>query len=84
MDWFYWYFLRFNVAYKKCSNWFYEKLSKIALEWNIANDAAFNPHTPGGCTQCKGAITINNSETFTRNVGYYIIAQASNLSLKIL
>lgn len=61
-----------NVVIGSMRNW-----SKIALEWNIANDAAFNPHTPGGCTQCKGAITINNSETFTRNVGYYIIAQAS-------
>ncbi len=61
-----------NVVIGSMRNW-----SKIALEWNIANDAAFNPHTPGGCTECKGAITINNSETFTRNVGYYIIAQAS-------
>lgn len=61
-----------NVVIGSMRNW-----SKIALEWNIANDAAFNLHTPGGCTQCKGAITINNSETFTRNVGYYIIAQAS-------
>ena len=43
----------------------------------LANDASFGPHTPGGCTECKGAITINNSETFTRNVGYYIIAHAS-------
>ncbi len=61
-----------NVVIGSMRNW-----SKIALEWNIANDAAFNPHTPGGCTECKGAITINNSETFTKNVGYYIIAQAS-------
>lgn len=28
-------------------------------------------------TECKGAITINSSEAFTRNVAYYIIAQAS-------
>ena len=26
---------------------------------------------------CKGAITINSSENFERNVGYYIIAHAS-------
>ena len=61
-----------NVVIGSMRNW-----SKIALEWNLANDASFGPHTPGGCTECKGAITINNSETFTRNVGYYIIAQAS-------
>ena len=61
-----------NVVIGSMRNW-----SKIALEWNLANDASFGPHTPGGCTECKGAITINNSETFTRNVGYYIIAHAS-------
>lgn len=51
--------------------------SKIALEWNLANDAAFQPHTPGGCTECKGAITVNSSQDFTRNVAYYIIGHAS-------
>lgn len=61
-----------NVIIGSMRNW-----SKIALEWNLANDAAFNPHTPGGCSECKGALTINNSESFTRNVAYYIIAQAS-------
>ena len=49
--------------------------SRIALKWNLANDAAFNPHTPGGCTECKGALTIGN--TVTRNVSYYIIAHAA-------
>ena len=28
--------------------------SKAALEWNLANDAAFGPHIPGGCTTCLG------------------------------
>jgi glucosylceramidase len=50
--------------------------SRVALEWNLANDAAFAPHTPGGCTECKGALTIQN-ENITRNVAYYIIAQLS-------
>ena len=50
--------------------------SRIALEWNLANDPAFQPHTPGGCTQCKGALTIDGSD-FTRNVSYYIVAHAS-------
>ena len=36
----------------------------------------YGPHTPGGCTECKGAATINGS-VITRNVGYYIIAHAS-------
>lgn len=50
--------------------------SRTALEWNLANDTAYKPHTPGGCTQCKGAFTINGNNV-TRNVAYYIIGHAS-------
>ncbi len=50
--------------------------SKVALEWNLANDTSYGPHTPGGCTECKGALTIKGSAV-TRNVAYYIIAHAS-------
>jgi glucosylceramidase len=50
--------------------------SRIALEWNLASDPSYNPHTPGGCTECKGAVTIGNN-TVTRNVSYYIIAHVS-------
>jgi len=60
-----------NVIVGSVRNW-----SKVALEWNLANDPVFGPHTSGGCTQCKGALTINAS-SFTRNVSYYIIAHAS-------
>jgi glucosylceramidase len=59
-----------NVIIGSMRNW-----SRIALEWNLANDPTFNPHTPGGCDQCKGAVTL--SGTVTRNVGYYIVAHAS-------
>lgn len=61
-----------NVVIGSMRNW-----SKTALEWNLANNSTFGPHTDGGCTTCKGAITITSSDTFTRNVGYYIIAHAS-------
>lgn len=61
-----------NVIIGSMRNW-----SRTALEWNLANNAAFGPHTPGGCTVCKGAITVENSSTFRRNVAYYIIAHAS-------
>jgi len=50
--------------------------SKITLEWNLANDTSFGPHTPGGCTECKGALTIKKS-VVTRNVAYHIIAHAA-------
>lgn len=61
-----------NVIIGSMRNW-----SKTALEWNLANNASFGPNTPGGCTTCKGALTINSSDNFTRNVAYYIIAHAS-------
>ena len=61
-----------NIIIGATRNW-----SKTALEWNLANDANFKPYTNGGCTTCKGAITINNNDTFERNVAYYIIAHAS-------
>ena len=61
-----------NVIIGSMRNW-----SKNALEWNLANNANFGPHTNGGCTTCKGAITVNSSESFNRNVSYYIIAHAS-------
>ena len=61
-----------NVVIGSMRNW-----SKNALEWNLANDASFGPHTEGGCTSCKGAFTVNSSDSYIRNVGYYIIAHAS-------
>jgi len=59
-----------NVIIGSMRNW-----SKVALEWNLANDGGYNPHTPGGCTECKGAITLDGA--INRNVSYYIIAHAS-------
>ncbi|WP_374506871.1 glycoside hydrolase family 30 beta sandwich domain-containing protein [Flavobacterium sp.] len=61
-----------NVIIGSMRNW-----SKTAFEWNLANDANFRPYTPGGCSTCKGALTINSAENFERNVGYYIIAHVS-------
>lgn len=61
-----------NVIIGSTRNW-----SRIALEWNLANNSSFGPHTQGGCTVCKGAITIESNTFFTRNVGYYIVAHAS-------
>lgn len=59
-----------NVIIGSMQNW-----SKVALEWNLANDGGYNPHTPGGCTECKGALTLDGA--INRNVAYYIIAHAS-------
>jgi glucosylceramidase len=59
-----------NVIIGSMRNW-----SRIGLEWNLANDPSYGPHTDGGCTTCKGALTIGT--TVTKNVAYYIVAHAS-------
>ncbi|WP_293304655.1 glycoside hydrolase family 30 protein [Pedobacter sp. UBA5917] len=60
-----------NVIIGSMNNW-----SRTALEWNLASDPNSGPHTPGGSTVSKGALTINGS-SITRNVGYYIVGHAS-------
>jgi len=60
-----------NLIIGALRNW-----SRNVLEWNLASDPDFAPHTNGGCTTCKGAITINGNN-FNRNVSYYIIGHAS-------
>lgn len=49
--------------------------SKNVIEWNLASDPNYGPHTVGGCTTCLGAITVGN--TVTRNTTYYAVAHAS-------
>ena len=61
-----------NVIIGSVRNW-----SRVALQWNLANDPEFKPFTPnGGCGVCKGAITIDGNN-YTRNVPYYVVAHAS-------
>lgn len=60
-----------NVIIGSMRNW-----SRIALEWNLANDPNYSPHTPGGCNTCLGGLTIGSSVVL-KNVGYYIVAHAS-------
>lgn len=59
-----------NIVIGATRNW-----SKNVIAWNLASDPSYDPHTPGGCSTCEGALTINNS--YTRNVAYYFIAHAS-------
>ncbi|WP_205513523.1 glycoside hydrolase family 30 protein [Longitalea arenae] len=59
-----------NLIIGATRNW-----SRNVLEWNLAADPGYKPHTPGGCTSCLGALTIG--ATITRNVSYYVIAHAS-------
>jgi glucosylceramidase len=59
-----------NVVIGSMRNW-----GRTALEWALATDATYGPHTKGGCATCEGAVTI--APSVTRNVGYYVIAHAS-------
>ena len=65
-----------NIIIGAANNW-----AKAILEWNIASNAALGPHTPGGCSTCLGAVTINSSSTYSRNLSYYIIGQISKFVL---
>jgi glucosylceramidase len=60
-----------HIVLGTINNW-----SSLVLEWNLAANAKFEPHAPGGCTECKGAFTIQE-DSVSRNVSYYIIGQLS-------
>ncbi|SMB97281.1 Glucan endo-1,6-beta-glucosidase [Hymenobacter roseosalivarius DSM 11622] len=60
-----------NLVIGAPRNW-----ARTVLEWNLAADSQQNPHTPGGCTECRGAITIDG-DSVKREDAYYIIAHAS-------
>ncbi|MDD5034632.1 MAG: glycoside hydrolase family 30 beta sandwich domain-containing protein [Methylococcaceae bacterium] len=59
--------------------------SSAVLEWNLASKAHHDPnpdvrhqgpHTPGGCHNCLGALSIAD-DGIGRNVAYYVIAHAA-------
>lgn len=51
--------------------------SRNVLEWNLASDSNYQPHTDrGGCDSCQGVVTIDGNKV-ARNAGYYVIAHAA-------
>ena len=58
-----------HIVIGTMANW-----SSMVLEWNLANDPQYGPHTPGGCTECLGALTVSGTN-IQRNLSYYIIGQ---------
>lgn len=46
------------------------------LEWNMASDPSWDPHTLGGCDRCLGTVTLNG-DIAARNPAYYILAHAA-------
>ncbi len=54
---------------------------KTVVEWNLASDPHWQPHTDrGGCDRCLGALTIDG-DSVQRNPAYYIIAHAAKFVL---
>jgi glucosylceramidase len=50
--------------------------SRNVLEWNLASDPGYDPHTQGGCNQCLGTVTLIGN-TVIRNPAYYILAHSA-------
>ena len=60
-----------NLIIGATRNW-----CRNVLEWNLASDPTYDPHTVGGCDRCLGTVTIDGN-TAKRNPAWYILAHAS-------
>ena len=52
--------------------------AKIVMEWNLSSNPTLTPYTPGGCTNCLGAVTIDGNSVQKRNIAYYLTAHVSS------
>ena len=59
-----------NLVILNARNW-----GKGAILWNMALDPNNGP-TNGGCTTCRGIVTVNGG-SYTKTVDYYVLGQAS-------
>jgi glucosylceramidase len=60
-----------NLIIGATRNW-----CRTVLEWNLASDPSYDPHTEGGCDRCLGTVTLDGNSV-KRNPAYYILAHAS-------
>jgi len=60
-----------NLIIGATRNW-----CRNVLEWNLASDPTYDPHTVGGCDRCLGTVTIDGNSV-KRNPAWYILAHAS-------
>ncbi len=52
--------------------------AKTVIKWNIALDQNGGPKIAGGCSGCRGLITINtNTHVVATNADYYVLGHAS-------
>jgi len=50
--------------------------SRSVLLWNLALDEQDGPQN-GGCTNCRGVVTVKDNDTYTLNEEYYMIGHFS-------
>jgi len=60
-----------NLIIGATRNW-----CRNVLEWNLASDPSYDPHTDGGCDRCLGTVTLDGNSV-KRNPAYYILAHAA-------
>jgi len=60
-----------NLIVGATRNW-----CRNVIEWNLASDPTYDPHTEGGCDRCLGTVTLSGNNV-TRNPAYYILAHAA-------
>lgn len=60
-----------NLVIGATRNW-----CRNVLEWNLASDPQYDPHTQGGCDRCLGTVTLNGN-IVQRNPAYYILAHSA-------
>lgn len=49
-----------------------------AIAWTLGTDTNYNPHLSGGCSTCRGLITVDTSAgTYSKTLDYYLVGQFS-------
>ncbi|OKL62582.1 Endo-1,6-beta-D-glucanase [Talaromyces atroroseus] len=49
-----------------------------AIAWTLGTDTNYGPHLSGGCSSCRGIVTVDTSAgTYTKTADFYWIAQFS-------
>lgn len=47
------------------------------MAWNLGSDPSHGPRLAGGCSSCRGLVTIHSDGSYQFNIAYYLMAQFS-------
>ncbi|MEL7145616.1 MAG: glycoside hydrolase family 30 beta sandwich domain-containing protein [Bacteroidota bacterium] len=64
-----------NLIMGSIKNW-----SKSIILWNLALDTSDGPQN-GGCTNCRGVVTVNDDGSYTKEIEYYVLGHLSKFVL---